>query len=56
MNPPLPIPPGTPRPWKPTPLIAGTAVLHAGAAAAVVAQPGWWPWAAGGVIASHLAL
>ncbi|MEF9384383.1 polysaccharide deacetylase family protein [Ralstonia solanacearum species complex bacterium KE056] len=56
MNPTLPNPPGTPRPWKPTPLIAGTAVLHAGAAAAVVAQPDWWPWAAGGVIASHLAL
>ncbi|MCA3850263.1 MAG: polysaccharide deacetylase family protein, partial [Burkholderia sp.] len=37
------------RRWKPTPLIAGTAALHAGAAAAVIAQPATWPWAAGGV-------
>jgi peptidoglycan/xylan/chitin deacetylase (PgdA/CDA1 family) len=48
--------PGPARRWKPTPLIAGTALLHAGAAAAVAAQPASWPWAAGGVIASHLAL
>ncbi|WP_322083261.1 polysaccharide deacetylase family protein [Burkholderia sp. BCC1972] len=49
-------PAGEMRRWKPTPLIAGTAVLHAGAAAAVVAQPATWPWAVGGVVASHLAL
>lgn len=49
-------PPGAARRWKPTPLIAGAAALHAGAAAAVVAQPAAWPWAAGGVVASHLAL
>ncbi|MGZ2746064.1 polysaccharide deacetylase family protein [Burkholderia stagnalis] len=49
-------PPGAARRWKPTPLIAGAAALHAGAAAAVVAQPATWPWAAGGVVASHLAL
>ncbi len=48
--------PGAARRWKPTPLIAGAAALHAGAAAAVVAQPATWPWAAGSVIASHLAL
>jgi peptidoglycan/xylan/chitin deacetylase (PgdA/CDA1 family) len=30
--------------------------LHAGAATAVVANPALWPWAVGGVIASHLAL
>ncbi|AOI93349.1 polysaccharide deacetylase family protein [Burkholderia pseudomultivorans] len=48
--------PGDPRRWKPAPLITGTAVLHAGAAAAVVAEPGTWPWAVGGVVASHLAL
>ncbi|USB83951.1 polysaccharide deacetylase family protein, partial [Burkholderia cenocepacia] len=44
------------RRWKPTPLIAGAAALHAGAAAAVVAQPATWPWAVGGAVASHLAL
>ena len=48
--------PGDARRWKPTPLIAGTAALHAGALAAVVVQPAAWPWAAGGVVASHLAL
>ncbi|KUZ73559.1 polysaccharide deacetylase [Burkholderia ubonensis] len=48
--------PGDARRWSPTPLVAGAAALHAGAAMAVVAQPASWPWAAGGVIASHLAL
>lgn len=59
MNAPSSIPhrqPGDARRWQPTPLIAGTAALHAGAAAAVVAQPAVWPWAVGGVVASHLAL
>lgn len=45
-----------PRRWKPSPLIAGTATLHVGAAAAVAFAPAVWPWAAGGVIASHLVL
>ncbi|QCP51670.1 polysaccharide deacetylase family protein [Trinickia violacea] len=44
------------RRWKPTPLLTGTLALHAGAAAAVAAQPAWWPWAAGCVIASHVPL
>jgi len=48
--------PGAPRRWQPTPLIAGAATLHVGAAAAVALAPAAWPWAAGGVIASHLAL
>lgn len=47
---------GAARRWRPTPLISGTAALHAGAAAALLAQPSIWPWAAGSVIASHLAL
>lgn len=47
---------GAARRWRPTPLISGAAALHAGAAAALLAQPSIWPWAAGGVIASHLAL
>ncbi|TPQ47689.1 polysaccharide deacetylase family protein [Burkholderia ubonensis] len=49
-------PGGPARRWKPTPLIAGTVALHAGALAAVLAQPGAWPWAAGSVFASHAAL
>jgi peptidoglycan/xylan/chitin deacetylase (PgdA/CDA1 family) len=48
--------PGAPRRWKPTPLITGTMALHLGAAAVIGAQPSAWPWAAGGVIASHLVL
>ncbi|CAI8696726.1 polysaccharide deacetylase family protein [Burkholderia pyrrocinia] len=61
MNAPSSVPPRQPgqsgaRRWKPTPLIAGTVALHAGAAATVVTQPAAWPWAVGGVVASHLAL
>ena len=44
------------RRWTPSPLITGTIALHAGAAAAVVAQHTLWPWAAGCTIASHLVL
>jgi peptidoglycan/xylan/chitin deacetylase (PgdA/CDA1 family) len=56
MNSPIPASRGHARRWKPTPLVAGTAALHAGAAAAVLASPPLWPWAAAGVVASHLAL
>ncbi len=52
---PLPLA-AAPRRWKPAPLITGTAALHVGAAAAMLAQPATWPWATGGVIASHLVL
>lgn len=48
--------PGAARRWKPSPFITGTAALHAGAAAGVLMQPALWPWALGGVMASHLAL
>lgn len=51
-----PLPHGATRRWKPAPLIVGTAALHGGAAAALLAQPATWPWAAGSVIASHLVL
>ena len=54
MNAPHLSPLGAARRWKPTPLIQGTLALHAGAAAALVAQPSAWPWAGGAVIASHL--
>ncbi|MDR3097942.1 MAG: polysaccharide deacetylase family protein [Paraburkholderia sp.] len=47
---------GAARRWRPAPLIAGAAAVHAGAAAELLAQPSVWPWAAGGVAASHLAL
>ncbi|SPB13853.1 polysaccharide deacetylase [Caballeronia novacaledonica] len=48
--------PGQPRRWIPTPLIGGAAAVHAGALAALAVSPATWPWAAGGVIASHGAL
>ncbi|WP_144153433.1 polysaccharide deacetylase family protein [Paraburkholderia sp. BCC1885] len=49
-----PAAPGTARRWRPSPFIKSAAVLHAGAAAALVLQPALWPWAVGGVVASHL--
>lgn len=49
--------PGVVRRWTPSPFIVGTAVLHAGAAAALVLDPvTTWPWAVGSVMASHLTL
>jgi peptidoglycan/xylan/chitin deacetylase (PgdA/CDA1 family) len=47
---------GVARRWKPTPLIAGAAALHAGAAAAIAAYPASWSWAAAGAAASHAAI
>ena len=47
---------GTPRPWRPTPFLAGTIAVHAGAAALSAAQPACWPYAAGAVAASHAVL
>ena len=42
--------------WRPRPLIRASFALHAGALAALLAQPRWWPWAAGGIAANHLLL
>ena len=41
--------------WMPTPLTKASAVIHLGAAAALV-RPGAWPWAVGAVAADHLLL
>jgi peptidoglycan-N-acetylglucosamine deacetylase len=54
MNTPPPL--GAPRRWRPTPLIGGAIAIHAGALATLAVSPAGWPWAAGGVVASHLAL
>ena len=48
--------PGLPRRWRPTPLLIGAAATHLGAAAAVSVAPSTWPWAAGGIVTSHLLL
>ena len=42
--------------WAPAPLLYASAALHVGAAAALLAQPGAWPWALSAVIANHAAL
>lgn len=55
-RPPAGSPPGSARRWRPTPLVTGTIAVHAGAAAALVAQPACWPYAAGAVAASHAVL
>jgi len=47
---------GAPRPWRPTPVVAGTVALHAAAAGLAVAQPSAWPYAVGAVAASHVVL
>jgi peptidoglycan-N-acetylglucosamine deacetylase len=42
--------------WTPTPLLKGSAALHVGAAAVVIARPELWPWALGPVLLNHLLL
>jgi peptidoglycan-N-acetylglucosamine deacetylase len=55
MSAPVPLP-GAPRRWRPTPLIRGAFAVHGGAVATLALAPAGWPWAVGGVIASHVAL
>jgi peptidoglycan-N-acetylglucosamine deacetylase len=38
------------------PLIRGSIALHLAAAAAILVQPSWWPWALSSVVADHLCL
>ena len=45
-----------PRRWAPAPLLYASAALHVGAAAALLARPGAWPWALGAVLVNHAAL
>lgn len=44
------------KPWRPTPLVLGSAGLHAAAAVALALAPGQWPWIAGTVFANHVGL
>ena len=44
------------RPWRPTPLISGSAALHLAAAAAIAVRPHVWPWALAAIAADHLLL
>jgi peptidoglycan-N-acetylglucosamine deacetylase len=43
-------------PWRPTLLVKASAICHAGAGLAVVAQPALWPWALGAVALNHAVL
>ncbi|WP_155803296.1 polysaccharide deacetylase family protein [Bordetella sp. FB-8] len=44
------------RRWRPAPLVAGAAAMHAGAVAVIAAHPASWPWAAASAFASHAAV
>ena len=42
--------------WKPSPLLAASAAVHLGAAAALIARPRAWPWALSALLANHVVL
>ncbi|HVR95249.1 MAG TPA: polysaccharide deacetylase family protein [Thermoanaerobaculia bacterium] len=42
--------------WRPTPLVLGSAGVHAAALVALALAPGQWPWIAGAVFANHVGL
>ena len=43
-------------PWRPTPAVRVSLLLHAAAVVTVVVQPAWWPWVLGAVAGNHLLL
>jgi len=43
-------------PWRPTPFVGGSAVLHAAALAGAALSPGLWPWALGAIAANQAAI
>ena len=43
-------------PWRPTPIVRLSILLHAAAGVVVVMQPALWPWALGAVAGDHLLL
>jgi peptidoglycan-N-acetylglucosamine deacetylase len=44
------------KPWRPAPLVSGSAALHLAALAATVVRPHAWPYALGAILADHLLL
>jgi len=42
--------------WRPSPLVAASLGLHAGAVVALIARPSAWPWVLGALVADHAAL
>jgi peptidoglycan/xylan/chitin deacetylase (PgdA/CDA1 family) len=45
-----------PRPWKPSPFLKASSVLHAAAGGALALQPATWPWALGALLLNHAAI
>jgi peptidoglycan/xylan/chitin deacetylase (PgdA/CDA1 family) len=43
------------RRWSPTPMTRASMLAHGVGAAALVLQPGLWPWVLGGVLLNHVA-
>lgn len=44
------------RPWRPAPMIVGSAALTVAAVAATALRPHLWPWSLGAIVADHLLL
>lgn len=42
--------------WRPSPLLAASAAVHLGAAAALIARPRAWPWTLAALLANHVVL
>ena len=42
--------------WRPSPLLAASAAVHLGAAAALIARPRAWPWTLSALLANHVVL
>jgi peptidoglycan/xylan/chitin deacetylase (PgdA/CDA1 family) len=45
-----------PRPWKPSPFLKTSALVHAAAGGALLLQPAAWPWVAGALLLNHAAI
>jgi peptidoglycan-N-acetylglucosamine deacetylase len=56
MKPPATAMPNASYPWRPTPVVRLSMLLHAAAAVSVAAAPASWPWALGAVLGNHLFL
>lgn len=50
------LPADVPHRWRPTPLLLGSLLLHAGMPVLVVIQHALWPWALGALLADHILL
>jgi peptidoglycan-N-acetylglucosamine deacetylase len=47
---------GTPRPWRPAPLVRATLLLHGAGLVALILAPACWPWVLGALLANHALL